>query len=83
MPAEDDDQPGNQAEHESEKVERASEELERETDKLERESKRLGEDIDQARSDWRAKQQDGGVPGAVEGEDDSVSEGDSAPENAE
>jgi hypothetical protein len=36
-------------------------------EKLERESQRLSDEIEQVHSEWRARQRDGSVPGAVEG----------------
>ena len=38
--------------------------LERDADKLEDESERVGEHIEEARSDWEAKEKDSSVPGA-------------------
>jgi len=38
--------------------------LERDADKLEHESDRVGEHIEEARSDWEAKEKDSSVPGA-------------------
>jgi hypothetical protein len=79
MPTEDDDRL-------DDVVERESEKLERESDQLERKSKKLGENIEEVRSDWRAKQRDEGVPGAVGG-DSPGAEGpereDDAPEHGE
>jgi hypothetical protein len=43
--------------------------VEREVDDMERASERLGRTIDEARSDWRSKQSDTSIPGAVEGPD--------------
>jgi hypothetical protein len=43
--------------------------MEREVDDMERASERVGRTIDDARSDWRSKQSDPSVPGAVEGPD--------------
>jgi hypothetical protein len=56
---------------EREEHERLADELAEETDRLEDRSDELGQQIDKTRSDWRAKQTDPGVPGAVEpaGED--------------
>jgi hypothetical protein len=54
-----------------EEREQLGDELERESEKLERESKRLGEEIEHVRSEWRAKQRDGSVPGAVEDDSDA------------
>jgi hypothetical protein len=56
--------------------ERLGDELDQQTGKLERESEQLGEEIDQVRSDWRTKQQDPSVPGAVEGETGTPEDGD-------
>ena len=44
--------------------EERAEELEREADKLEEESERVGDRIEEARSDWEAKEDDAAVPGA-------------------
>jgi hypothetical protein len=44
--------------------------LERDADKLEHESERVGEHIDEARSDWEAKEKDSSVPGAEPESDD-------------
>jgi hypothetical protein len=41
--------------------------LEREADRMEHESERVGEDIDDARRDWEAKERDRRVPGAQPG----------------
>jgi hypothetical protein len=80
MPTEDDDQLDGIVERESEK-------LERESDKLERASKKLGENIEEVRSDWRAKQRDAGVPGAVGGDsprgEEPEHEADDDPEKTE
>ena len=43
--------------------ERANE-LEREADRLEQHSEQVGQRIEDARSEWKSKQQDQGVPGA-------------------
>jgi hypothetical protein len=50
--------------------EQAGEGLERALDDMQRASDRLGEDIDEARSDWRRKQEDANVPGAERPRDD-------------
>jgi len=50
---------------EGEEHERLADELEKETDKLARAGEDLADRIDKARTDWRAKQDDPGVPGAV------------------
>ena len=47
--------------------------LETEADKLAAQSERLGEDIEETREDWEARQRDASVPGAV-GEPKSESE---------
>jgi hypothetical protein len=44
-----------------------AERLDREADRLEKESDRVGEHIDEARSDWEAKERDPRVPGAHPG----------------
>ncbi|HEY8626599.1 MAG TPA: hypothetical protein VIL82_11385 [Solirubrobacteraceae bacterium] len=71
-------------------VDRESAPLERESKQLERESKKLGDEIEDVRSDWRAKQRDEGVPGAVGGDspereatehEDDASEQEGAPEH--
>jgi hypothetical protein len=49
--------------------EQLSDELEQESDKLEQRSNELGEEIGKVRSDWRQKQQDESVPGAVPGDE--------------
>jgi hypothetical protein len=41
-----------------------AEQLEREADKLEQESGKVGDDIEQARREWEARQEDSSVPGA-------------------
>jgi hypothetical protein len=41
--------------------------LEREIDRMEDESERVGEDIDDARREWEAKERDPSVPGAQPG----------------
>jgi hypothetical protein len=38
--------------------------MERDADRMEHESDKVGEQIDDARSDWKAKEQDPSVPGA-------------------
>jgi hypothetical protein len=38
--------------------------MERDADRLEEESDRVGDQIDDARQDWEAKEQDPSVPGA-------------------
>jgi len=66
-------------------VDRESAPLERESKQLERESKKLGDEIEDVRSDWRAKQRDEGVPGAAGREatehEDDASEQEGAPEH--
>jgi hypothetical protein len=44
--------------------EEQAERLERDAEKLEHESERVGGHIEEARSDWEAKEQDSSVPGA-------------------
>jgi hypothetical protein len=46
------------------------ERLEREADKLEGESGRVGDDIEQTRREWEARQEDSAVPGAQPDEDE-------------
>jgi hypothetical protein len=41
-----------------------AEELEREADKLDEHAEEVGEDIDDARREWKAKEDDPSVPGA-------------------
>ncbi len=48
--------------------ERLADQLEQEADKLAQENARLEGKIDEVRSDWHAKQQDPGVPGAIKPE---------------
>jgi chromosome segregation ATPase len=54
--------------------EERAENLEEETEKLEEEAQRVEREIDEARSDWEAKQDSSGVPGAVPdpGEEDET-----------
>jgi hypothetical protein len=51
--------------------EQRADELDREADRLAQENARLKEEISDVRDDWRRKQQDDGVPGAVAPEDES------------
>jgi hypothetical protein len=44
--------------------EERAERMEREADRMEEESERVGKDIEEARDEWEAKEQDPGVPGA-------------------
>jgi hypothetical protein len=60
--------------------ERAARGLEREVDDMQRSSERLGRNIDEAREDWRRKQQDPGVPGADPPDDDQREEEPPPPE---
>ncbi len=46
--------------------ERLADRLEKESDRLAEESARLEAEIKNVRADWRAKQNDGAVPGAVQ-----------------
>ena len=55
-------------------------ELAHETDRLQSESDRVGAKIDEVRSDWRRKQADGAVPGAVPAE--SEPEGPTRPDDS-
>lgn len=56
--------------------------LEAEADGLEEHGEQVGRRIDEARSDWRSKQSDQGVPGAVEAPSgDSKTEAESEGEN--
>jgi hypothetical protein len=57
-------------EHE-ERAEHAEEEL----DKLDEHSEEIGEDIDEARREWEAKQDDPAVPGAQPAEDEDAMSG--------
>ncbi len=50
---------------------RLADELAAEADRLARENEHLADEIDQVRSEWHAKQQDPGVPGAVPPENDA------------
>jgi chromosome segregation ATPase len=52
-----------------------AESLEEEADKLEHEADRVERDIDETRSDWEAKQDSSGVPGAVPDPEDEEDEG--------
>jgi uncharacterized Zn finger protein len=45
--------------------EQLGDELEKDAEKLARETERLEGEIERVRADWRRKQQDEGVPGAV------------------
>jgi hypothetical protein len=47
-----------------------AEELEREAEDMEQRSERMGDEIDETRRDWEAKEQDPGVPGAQPDEDE-------------
>ena len=47
-----------------------AEELEREAESLEHDSEQVGEQIDETRRDWAAKEQDPTVPGAQPDPDD-------------
>ncbi len=49
----------------AEEHERLADELAREAEKLEDHSAELGDEIDRVRQDWRSKQNDPSVPGAV------------------
>jgi hypothetical protein len=53
---------------------RLADRLEKESDKLEQRSQDLGQEIEDTRTDWRAKQTDPGVPGAVEPVEDDTNE---------
>jgi hypothetical protein len=53
-----------------------ADDLERRADRLEQESERLGGEIGDVRDDWRRKQDDAGVPGAVVPEDPDAARGD-------
>jgi hypothetical protein len=44
--------------------------LERQADRMEHESERVGEDIDETRREWEAKERDRRVPGAQPGPDE-------------
>jgi hypothetical protein len=44
--------------------ERQARDLEHEADRMEEESDRVGDEIEDTRRDWEAKEQDPGVPGA-------------------
>lgn len=48
----------------SEDHEGLADKLEQEAERLKRESRHLREEIDEVRADWRAKREDGSVPGA-------------------
>ncbi len=50
--------------------EERAEELEREVDELDEQSERVGEHIEEARSDWEAKEDDPTIPGAQPDPDD-------------
>jgi phage shock protein A len=54
---------------------------ERQLEDMERRSDQLGNEIDEARQDWRAKQSDSSVPGAS-GDPDRAEEGGRHPETA-
>jgi hypothetical protein len=56
--------------------ERLADELAKEGDRLEHEGDKLERRIEQTRSDWRSKQQDAGVPGAVPPSDEDETDGD-------
>jgi hypothetical protein len=51
---------------------------EREVEDMERASDRLGREVDDTRSDWRSKQSDQRIPGAVEGDGEEGDEGESS-----
>jgi hypothetical protein len=54
--------------------EHLADELDKAADKLAEENQRLEDEIVDVRDDWRRKQHDEGVPGAVLPEDESASE---------
>ncbi len=47
-----------------------AEHLQHEADKLEQESDKVGDDIEQTRREWEARQEDNAVPGAQPDEDE-------------
>ncbi len=49
-------------------------EVDRQVEELEESGERVGSDIEDAKRDWEAKQQDPGVPGAVEAAEDEDGE---------
>ncbi len=51
-------------------------EQEREADELQQRSDRLGDDIEEVESDWKAKVDDDGVPGAQPSEDELAEKAD-------
>ena len=50
--------------------EEAAEKLDAEADQMEERSEELGHDTERVETEWRAKEQDGGVPGAQPAEAD-------------
>jgi hypothetical protein len=52
-----------------------AERLEREAEDMEKRSERLGDQIEETRRDWEAKEDDPSVPGARPDPDDSEKEG--------
>ncbi len=59
-----------------EEHERKADELEREAEDLEQRSAKLEDRIDETDSEWKAKLQDGGVPGAQPSEDEIAEDAD-------
>jgi hypothetical protein len=49
-----------------------AERLEREADKLAQESDRVGRDIEEARQEWKSRQEDSSVPGAQPADGDDT-----------
>jgi hypothetical protein len=54
--------------------EEQAEQMERDAERMEEQSDRVGDNIDDARRDWEAKEQDPSVPGAQAGEDEEGDE---------
>jgi hypothetical protein len=61
------------------RVQAAAEEMEADIEEMEHHSDEVGEDIDDARSDWKRKQEDSSIPGAEADEDDDAGAGDDEP----
>jgi hypothetical protein len=57
-----------------ENLDEAVEEMRSDAEEMQERSEALGDDIDDVRSDWRAKQQDDAVPGAQPPLDDDEAE---------
>lgn len=71
---------------EREEHEEVADELDADADRMEKGVEELGEQIDELRDDWEAKQQDSAVPGANppdEAQDDAPSETDTTPATRE